>query len=228
MAGLAGLVGPSGPGMGFTIDSGLRKTFDDESDVVGTTGRRMLWGCGTPWRDKWKAFILACMSCGSDPALIVAAAEGGGPGRRAAFRAPSGPEDAVMTGTAGGSDADRSEGSRGSGGRLGSAAAGSGGGVSSSSGSVVASGDDASSSAGRAIGSGDDAVASSTMATSSAVVAMWCVRRPGVRLGVDLDSERDPDGTPPSRRRRWCLSSLRELVGSNSGNGVEIGSGGRR
>lgn len=54
-----------------------------------------LCGGGAPCLERWNAFILACMSCGSPPPLADKDV-GGGPGLRAALTAPSGVDDADM------------------------------------------------------------------------------------------------------------------------------------
>lgn len=75
-------------------------------------GMRRFWGGGAPCRDRWNAFILACISCGRAPALAVAKEDGGGPGLRAALIAPRGLEGALVLANDGDSDIARYEGGR--------------------------------------------------------------------------------------------------------------------
>ena len=56
--------------------------------------RRFVGAGGAPCRERWKAFILSCMDCGRLPPLDDR--DGGGPGLRAALRAPRGVDEAVM------------------------------------------------------------------------------------------------------------------------------------
>ena len=80
-------------------------------------GIRRACGGGAPCRDRWKAFIFACMSCGRPPALeAVDMVDCGRVGRRAALTAPSGLDKLVMLLGAGLSAGFRRDGSRISGG----------------------------------------------------------------------------------------------------------------
>ena len=75
-------------------------------------GIRRFWGGGTPWRDRWKALILACMSWGRPPPLVPDMDDGGGAGLRAALRVPRGVDEEVMFREVGPSVGFRNEGSR--------------------------------------------------------------------------------------------------------------------
>lgn len=84
-----------------------------ESDSAGgAPGMRRFGAAGVPCLDRWKAFILACMSSGRPPALTPDK-DGGAIGRRAALSVPSGVDDAVIEAAVGGSEEERRGGSRG-------------------------------------------------------------------------------------------------------------------
>ena len=60
-------------------------------------GIRKACGGGAPCRDRWNAFIFACMSCGRPPALeALDMFDCGNAGLRAALTAPSGLDGLVM------------------------------------------------------------------------------------------------------------------------------------
>ena len=60
-------------------------------------GIRKVCGGGTPCRDRWNAFIFACMSCGRPPPLeALDMVDCGKAGLRAALTAPSGLDELVM------------------------------------------------------------------------------------------------------------------------------------
>ncbi len=75
---------------------------------------------GAPRLERWKAFIFACISSGRPPVRMLECDDGGMTGRRAAFKVPSGVEEAVMLAVAGKSEVERRDGIRG----LGSVASG--------------------------------------------------------------------------------------------------------
>jgi len=66
-----------------------------------------------PWRDRWKALIFACISCGRPPPAIILDIDEAAAGLRALLRTPSGLEEEDIDGTRGGSEIDRIEGTRG-------------------------------------------------------------------------------------------------------------------
>ena len=80
--------------------------FDGPPDI-----RRLGTGAGAPCRERWNAFIFACMSCGSPPALALER-DGAGIGRRAALTLLSGADELAMEGTEGRSDDERRVGTR--------------------------------------------------------------------------------------------------------------------
>lgn len=76
-------------------------------------GIRKACGGGAPCRDRWNAFIFACMSCGRPPALeALDMVDCGKAGLRAALTAPSGLDELVMLLGAGLSVGFRKDGSR--------------------------------------------------------------------------------------------------------------------
>ena len=73
-------------------------------------------GClpgGVPWRDKWKALIFACISCGKPPeATVLAGIDERTAGLLALFNTPIGfDEDDMVDWWRGGSEMERTEGS---------------------------------------------------------------------------------------------------------------------
>lgn len=79
----------------------------------GLPGIRRFGAGGAPRLERWKAFIFACISSGRPPVRMFENDDGGIPGRRAAFKVPSGVEEAVMLAVAGESEVGRRDGIRG-------------------------------------------------------------------------------------------------------------------
>ena len=97
------LVAPPGAN---PAEVGSRPVDVDWAEVLA--GMRRFCVGGAPCLERWKAFILACISCGRPPPLEDS--DGGGPGLRAALTAPSGVDDAVMFDVGGTSEEVRREG----------------------------------------------------------------------------------------------------------------------
>jgi hypothetical protein len=65
---------------------------------------------GVPWRDKWKALILACISCGRPPeATVLVGMDARPAGLRALFNTPIGFDEEDMDDCPGGSEMERTE-----------------------------------------------------------------------------------------------------------------------